>query len=144
MSQRDQLFGIIEQDVFDDVRDFGLLNEHMNRLYSLLLARDTVEINVVNECILPLLDAVRGRARRRSKVMGAFPLRGEPQAMDTLIGYFAPDRRARIQTAWLNVVSSAERCLLLNERNGKVLATQSEIVQGLLDPHAGDLYAPGY
>ncbi len=142
MNQRDQLLSIIEQDVFDDVRDFALLNEHMTRLYALLLARDTVEINVVNECILPLLDAVRGRARRRSKVMGAFQLRGESQAMDTLMGYFAPERRACLETAWKDVVSSAERCLLLNERNGKVLAMQSDIVQRLLDPQAGDLYAP--
>ena len=144
MNQRDQLLGIIEQDVFDDVTDFARLNEHMTRLYALLLARDTVEINAANECILPLLDAVRGRARRRSKVMGAFLLRGERQAMDALIGYFAPGRRARVQAAWKDLVSSAERCLLLNERNGKVLAMQSESVQRLLDPQAGDLYTPGY
>ena len=144
MNQRDQLLGIIEQDVFDDVADFALLNEQMTRLYGLLLTRDTVEINVANECILPLLEAVRGRARRRSKVMGAFQLPGKRQAMDTLIGYFAPERRVRVQTAWKNVVSSVERCLLLNERNGKVLAMQNEIVQRLLDPQVGELYAPGY
>ena len=144
MNQRDQLLGLIEQDVFDDVTDFARLNEHMTRLYGLLLARDTVEINGANECILPLLDAIRGRARRRSKVMGAFQLQGERQAMDTLMGYYPTMRRARLHAAWKDVMSSAERCLLLNERNGKVLATQSEIVQRLLDPQAGDLYAPGY
>lgn len=144
MSQRDQLLSIIERDVLDDVTDFALLNEQMTRLHGLLLARGTDEINVVNESILLLLDAVRGRARRRSKVLAAFQLGAGSQAMDTLIGYLAPVRRARVHTAWKEVVSGAERCLLLNERNGKLLALQSDIVQRLLDPQAVELYAPEY
>ncbi|WMI97618.1 flagellar export chaperone FlgN [Pseudomonas chlororaphis subsp. aurantiaca] len=142
MSQREQLLDVVERDLFGDLKDFALLQRAMIDLHGVLLARECVEINLVNERIKTLLDAISVRAKRRSKVLGAFQLGADSSAMHALIGYFTRDRQADLQNAWKTLIESAGHCRALNERNGKLLAMHSDILQQLLSTDSGQIYSP--
>ncbi|AXM98874.1 flagellar protein FlgN [Pseudomonas plecoglossicida] len=128
----------------EDFQAYNRLVELMNRLHGLLLVRDAVQIDISNQQITALLDAAVVRVQRRRKVMEAFRLPVDEQAMEKLFGLFEPGRRAALLSAWSGLRAQVERCRVLNERNGKLLAMQSEILQRVLDREPAHIYQPSY
>lgn len=142
MSQREKLLQVVEQDVFDDLTDFARLHEWMSRLQVALMARDCAVITTANKLIAGLVDAAGARARRRSKVLEVFQLQVDANAMQSLMGLYAPDRRTHLSQAWKHLIVSVGRCRDLNERNGKLLAMHSEIFHQLAQQDTAQVYSP--
>ncbi|MNJ21558.1 FlgN protein [compost metagenome] len=144
MSRREQLLRVIERDVGEDFQAYSRLAELMTRLHGLLLVRDCVQIDISNQQITALLDAAAVRVQRRKKVMEAFRLPVDERAMEKLFGLFEPARRSPLLRAWLSLRAQVERCRVLNERNGKLLSMQSEVLQQVLDRAPEPIYQPSY
>jgi flagella synthesis protein FlgN len=92
-----------------------------------------------------LIEPLRARARRRSKILAAFGLRPGSEAMQQLFKLF-PDRQcAQLQRLWGQLGQLAGQSKYLNERNGKLLAMHNDILSQLLGD-SGDtrLYAPQF
>ncbi|WP_421682810.1 flagellar protein FlgN [Stutzerimonas urumqiensis] len=143
MSQRDKLLAVIAEDLQQDRDDYRLLERHMEALYGQLLARDCPAIDASNAAIAETVEGLTQRAQRRSKVLGAFGLGATPEAMQRLLGAFAPTRRPTITALWSDVGVLAARCQQLNERNGNLLAMHHEILSQLLGRGAqAAVYAP--
>ena len=142
MSQRAQLLKVVEQDVYDDLAGFAHLLGCMSRLQASLMARDCDAIAAANEQISALMDTAGARARRRSRVLEVFHLGTDSRAMESLIGLYPPQRKARLAQAWQTLISSVERCRDLNERNGKLLAMHGEIFQQLARQDPAQVYSP--
>nr|WP_232106476.1 flagellar protein FlgN [Pseudomonas mendocina] len=134
---------IVEQDLHQDCADYLTLRGLMQELYQQLLKRDSRQIDLLNEQILPLVDQAKARAERRSKVLAAFQLGSGNSAMQKLLARYPQAQRKHLELTWEQLGQLAGQCKRLNERNGKLLAMHNEILDQLLgEPGAGQLYTP--
>lgn len=142
-AREQQLLQVIEQDLQQDCADYLALRGLMQELYQQLLKRDSRQIDLLNEQILPLVDQAKTRAERRSKVLAAFQLGSGPSAMQKLLARYPQTQRKHLESTWEQLGQLAGQCKRLNERNGKLLAMHHEILDQLLgEPGAGQLYTP--
>ncbi|MGE8296117.1 MAG: flagellar export chaperone FlgN [Pseudomonas sp.] len=142
-AREQQLLQVVEQDLHQDCADYLRLRGLMQELYQQLLKRDSRQIDLLNEQILPLVDQAKARAERRSKVLAAFRLGSGHEAMNKLLGRFPPAQRGHLEHTWEQLGQLAGQCKRLNERNGKLLAMHHEILEQLLgEPGSAQLYAP--
>jgi flagella synthesis protein FlgN len=142
-SREQQLLLIVEQDLEQDCADYLALRGLMQELYQQLLKRDSRQIDLLNEQILPLVDQAKARAERRSKVLAAFQLGSGNSAMQKLLARYPQAQRKHLEHTWEQLGQLAGQCKRLNERNGKLLAMHHEILEQLLgEPGAGQLYTP--
>lgn len=145
MSKREQLLQVAEQDVQHDCADYLSLRGLMQELYQQLLERDSQQIDLLNEQISQLVEQVRGRAERRSRILLAFGLDSGAQAMQRLFGLFPESRGDHLGQTWEQLNQLVIQCKRLNERNGKLLAMHNDILNQLLDEgHAAQLYTPRF
>jgi flagella synthesis protein FlgN len=145
VNRREQLLQVVEQDMQQDCIDYGDLHQVMQELYRQLLQRNCQQIDLLNEQVASLIEPLRARARRRSKILAAFGLRPGSEAMQQLFKLF-PDRQcAQLQRLWGQLGQLAGQSKYLNERNGKLLAMHNDILSQLLGD-SGDtrLYAPQF
>jgi flagella synthesis protein FlgN len=142
VTRKEQLLQVVEQDVCQDCSDYLSLRGLMQELYQQLLRRDSRQIDLLNQQILELIDQVRARAVRRSKVLGAFQLGSDGEAMRKLIAQLPPVRRAHLEQTWQQLGQLVGQCKRLNERNGKLLAMHNDILGQLLGEHDEHLYGP--
>ncbi|HBZ94521.1 MULTISPECIES: flagellar export chaperone FlgN [unclassified Pseudomonas] len=142
-AREQQLLQIVEQDLHQDCADYLTLRGLMQELYQQLLKRDSRQIDLLNEQILPLVDQAKARAERRSKVLAAFQLGSGNSAMQKLLARYPQAQRKHLELTWEQLGQLAGQCKRLNERNGKLLAMHNEILEQLLgEPGAGQLYTP--
>ena len=140
-----QLLHVVAQDLQQDQRDYQQLLPLMQALYQQLMQRNSQQIDQLNEQINQLLEPVRQRAERRSKVLKAFALGQGARAMTQLLARFAPAQRPTLQALWQELGELAGQCKAQNERNGKLLAMQNEIIQQMLaEPDRAQLYHQVY
>src|SRR5690606_6918299 len=116
------LLAVVEQDLHDDHADYRRLQALMPALYQQLLARDCLRIDRLNQQIVALVEQVRSRADRRSKVLAALRLGSGAAAMQQLFGLFPAQRRDALQRLWGELGELAAECKRQNERNGQLLA----------------------
>ncbi|XLY88033.1 flagellar export chaperone FlgN [Ectopseudomonas mendocina] len=142
-AREQQLLQIVEQDLQQDCADYLTLRGLMQELYQQLLKRDSRQIDLLNEQILPLVDQAKARAERRSKVLAAFQLGSGNSAMQKLLARYPQAQRNHLVHTWEQLGQLAGQCKRLNERNGKLLAMHHEILEQLLgEPGSVQLYAP--
>ncbi|CAD5110215.1 flagellar export chaperone FlgN [Zestomonas carbonaria] len=142
MSQREQLLQAIEQDIRQDCSDYLSLRGLMQELYQQLLKRDSQQIDLLNQQILGLVEDVRARAGRRSKILAAFRLGSGAEGMEQLFDLLPPVRRTHLRQTWQQLGQLAGQCKRLNDRNGKLLAMHHEIISQLLGEADDHLYGP--
>lgn len=143
MSQREQLLQAIENDLRQDCSDYLGLRGLMQELYQQLLRRDSEQIDLLNQQISQLVDQVRARAARRSKILAAFKLVPGAGVMERLFEQFPNHRRNNLTDTWQQLGVLAGQCKRLNDRNGRLLAMHHEILNQLLgDAESQHLYAP--
>lgn len=145
MSRREQLLQVIEQDVQQDCADYLALRGSMQELYQQLLEHNCRQIDLLNEQITSLVEQVRARAGRRSKILAVFRLGASHAALQQLLGHYPRARGEHLQQAWQQLGQLVAQCKYLNERNGKLLAMHNDILNQLLgDGRHPDLYAPQF
>jgi flagella synthesis protein FlgN len=143
LSREQQLLLVVEQDLQQDCADYLALRGLMQELYQQLLKRDSRQIDLLNEQILPLVDQAKARAERRSKVLAAFQLGSGNSAMQKLLARYPQAQRKHLEHTWEQLGQLAGQCKRLNERNGKLLAMHHEILEQLLgEPGSAQLYTP--
>lgn len=145
MSRREQLLQVIEQDVQQDCADYLALRGSMQELYQQLLERNCRQIDLLNEQITSLVEQVRARAGRRSKILAVLRLGAGYAALQQLLGHYPQARGEHLQQAWQQLGQLLAQCKYLNERNGKLLAMHNDILNQLLgDGRDPQLYAPQF
>lgn len=145
MSRREQLLQVIEQDVQQDCADYLALRGSMQELYQRLLERNCRQIDLLNEQIAGLVEQLRARAGRRSKILAVFRLGAGHAALQQLLGHYPRARGEPLLQAWQQLGQLVAQCKYLNERNGKLLAMHNDILNQLLgDGCDSRLYAPQF
>ncbi|NLO80708.1 MAG: flagellar protein FlgN [Xanthomonadaceae bacterium] len=141
MSRRRQLLKLIAEDVRRDLQDYPALRELLERQHTAMLRRDAGAMESLNTEIGARLEDIRTRAQRRSKVLRAFGLELGAAGMQRLFAAYPPLLRQELESAWAKLARLAAECKQLNERNGKLLAMQNEILAQLLGEQSY-LYSP--
>lgn len=145
MNRREQLLQVLERDIQQDCADYAGLHRLMQSLYQQLLERNSAEIERINTQINFLVEYVRARTQRRSKILSAFGLGSGAEAMEQAFSLLPDSRREALQQKWQELAELVKQAKQLNERNGKLLAMHNDILSQLL---AGErdtqVYAPQY
>lgn len=145
MSRQEQLLQVVERDIDQDCLDYLQLRDLMQTLHRKLLARECAQVELLNERISGLLEQVKARAQRRSKILTAFALGDGHEAMQRLLGLFDEPRTQRLCSQWQQLGQIVGQCKRLNENNGTLLAMQHDILDQLLGTRRdAQLYAPQY
>ena len=146
MTRSQQLAQVAGRDLELDCADYQGLQRLMQTLYEQLLVRNSVQIESINQQILVLVDFIRARAERRTKILAAFGLvPTSSDAMKTLLSHCPlPNRNAYLH-CWHELEKLVPETKSLNERNGKLLAMHNEILsQVMSDGQAVQVYSPRY
>jgi len=146
VTRSQQLAQVAGRDLELDCADYQGLQRLMQGLYEQLLVRDSVQIESINQQILVLVDFIRARADRRSKILAAFGLvPTSSDAMKTLLAHCPlPNRNAYLH-CWQELKKWVQETKSLNERNGKLLAMHNEILSQLMsDGQVPQVYSPRY
>lgn len=143
MSQSQKLLTIVANDIQQDCSDYLSLRDLLQELYQYLLERDAAQIEALNQRIVALAESAQVRAERRAKILGAFRLTQGAEGMQRILASYQPPLRDRLQQAWNELGQLAAECKRLNERNGKLLAMQHDILSQLLgNGSESQLYTP--
>lgn len=146
MTRSEQLVQLAGRDIELDCTDYEGLQRLMQALYAQLLVRNSAQIESLNQQIAVLVEFIRARAERRSKILTAFGLtRSLPGAMEKLLVHCPlPNRNSYLQR-WSELENLIQQTKSLNERNGKLLAMHNDILSQIMgNAQAGQVYSPHY
>lgn len=146
MTRSQQLAQLAGRDLELDCADYQGLQRLMHALYEQLLVRNSAQIESINQQIQVLVDFIRARAERRSKILAAFGLvPSSSEAMKTLLSHCSVPHRDAYLHCWHELEKLVPETKSLNERNGKLLAMHNEILSQLMsDSPAVQVYSPRY
>lgn len=145
MRTRERLLAALEQDLRRDLKGYQQLLTASEALHGALLKRDAQAVEAVNQQVTALVGQLAVSAQRRSRILQIFSLDVGKQGMKRLIAQCEPVRCQRLGAGWAELERLVAACNLQNERNGKLLATQHDILGQLLSqPGAADIYSPQY
>ena len=141
----ERLQAALEQDLRQDCEAYTNLLRLGESLHACLLERDSSMVEATNREITGLLEQVAVRAQRRNRILGAFSLSASERGMQKLIASCEALMRARLEACWIELGRLVQACHQQNERNGKLLAMQQDILNQLLDQGSpSTIYAPQY
>lgn len=141
----ERLQAALEQDLRQDCVAYTNLLRLSESLHAYLLERDTPAVELTNVEITGLLEQVAVRAQRRNRILGAFSLSASERGMQKLIAGCEVPMRKRLEASWSELGRLVRACQQQNERNGKLLAMQQDILNQLLDQGSPSaIYAPQY
>lgn len=145
MSSRARLLAALDEDLQRDQADYQRLLDLTEALHAHLLQRDAQQIERLNQDISSLSAAAAHRAARRSRILAAFSLHADADGMQRLFAGCPPAQRQRLSAGWEALGHLAQACQRQNERNGRLLAMQHDILNQLLGQSAqSSLYSPQY
>jgi flagellar biosynthesis protein FlgN len=146
MTRSEQLIQLVGRDLEQDCTDYQGLQRLMRALYEQLLARNSAQIESINQQIAVLIDLIRSRAQRRTKILAAFSLsHNKPGAMEQLLTLSPPPHRGRFLQYWDDLENLVRETKSLNERNGKLLAMHNDILGQIMGgPQSTQVYSPRY
>ena len=146
MTRSEQLAQLAGRDLELDCADYRGLQQLMQALYEQLLVRNSAQIESLNQQISVLIDFIRTRAERRSKILAAFNLvPTSSAAMKHLLACCPQPSRDAYLHCWHELETLIGQTQTLNERNGKLLAMHNEILSQMMgDAQAVQVYAPRY
>lgn len=146
MTRSEQLVQLAGRDIELDCADYQGLQRLMQSLYGQLLVRNSAQIESLNQQISVLVEFIRTRAERRSRILTAFGLSPSiPGAMEKLLIHCPLPNRNDYLQSWSQLENLVQQTKSLNERNGKLLAMHNDILNQILgNGQAAQVYSPSY
>lgn len=143
--RRERLLALMWREFDDELADLAELHEQMLNLQRHLLAHQVAEVQRCNTCINAVSTRLEARALRRGRIFEALAVTPGPAAMPALIGEAPPVQRDALNARWQSIGRRARDCRDLNVRNGRILATQHDLLAHVLRAAETPLvYAPPY
>lgn len=146
MTRSEQLVQLAGRDIELDCADYQGLQRLMQALYEQLLVRNSAQIESLNQQISVLVEFIRARAERRSKILAAFGLSASTSgAMEQLLAHSPQPNRTSFSLCWAELAQLIQQTKSLNERNGKLLAMHNEVLGQIIgNSQASQVYSPRY
>lgn len=138
-AKRQQVLATLEADLLADHRAMPALLEHLEALHAALGRHDQGQVDTLNGYIQQAVDAMAERAQRRARVLRANRLAEGRGGMARLLACYPAERANALRMVWGELGEMLQQCRRLNERNGRLLAAQCELMDRWLEP---SLYTP--
>lgn len=109
-----------------------------------LLRHDSDRLIALNEQIEARLEPLRAHARNRSEQLRALGLSADAQGMTRLLDKLPAALADQLRPLWRELEQRLQRCRQYNDRNGRVLAGQRELLGSLVSPSEHSDYGSAY
>lgn len=138
---RQDAFRQLMQGVNADFFDYQRLALLLEDQFAAALRHDAGGLSSIGERITALADVLeRRRVERVGTVTALLPGR-KSVSMSALIATLSGKPREALDASWRGLEAKVEECKALNARNGRLMASQYEIMQRVLHGES-DMYVP--
>ncbi|MBS1190271.1 MAG: flgN [Rhodocyclaceae bacterium] len=124
-----------------DLIGYGQLKMLLENQFEAALHHRGEKLEEIAQAILALADSLEERRRERVALAAEILGPGEDISIAAVFRQFPENRRQALESGWQVLEGLARECKALNERNGRLLMDQHEIMKYVLDGEA-DTYAP--
>lgn len=132
-----QLMLGVNADFFDYQRLALLLEDQ----FAAALRHDATGLSSIGERITALAEVLEHRRVQRVNAVTALLPGRKAISMTALIATFSGKPREALDASWRGLEAKVAECKALNARNGRLMASQFEVMQRVLHGES-DMYAP--
>lgn len=125
-----------------DIKGYTLFNELLDKQKTMLQRHDTPGLQALNQKHDKLLLQLQHQAAERQLLLGKLNLTADAQGMERVFASLESQTGAKVQALWKRLEKLATACKHQNDINGRILASQKELIDNLINP-VGDEYQPG-
>ena len=131
-----------------DTERFRTLSSYLGSQQQAILDRNVPELERLNPLIEDLTTALGESAGRRNNLLKKYKVAANKEGIEKLFSKVQPPLKLRILKLWEALAGLHEECHTTNERNGRLLSLQQQVINKILsagsnNPHAG-YSADGY
>jgi len=124
-----------------DLIGYGQLKGLLEAQFDAALNHRADKLDQIAAAILTQVEDLEERRRERVALAAEILGTGQEVSMAAVFQQFSDGRREVLQSGWQVLEGLARECKALNERNGRLLMEQHEIMRYVLDGEA-QIYAP--
>ncbi|WP_299571493.1 flagellar export chaperone FlgN [uncultured Shewanella sp.] len=132
VSKREQVQGLL-RGIRVDIDGYKQLHALLIRQRELMQRRDNAGLAVHNEEQTKLCEVLMERAKKRSITLVALGFTGNSKGMEDLIARLPQASQKQVLLLWKNLVKLVKESQQFNEQNGKLLVSQQEVINSLLN-----------
>ncbi|WP_228768316.1 flagellar export chaperone FlgN [Shewanella sp. TC10] len=132
VSKREQVQGLL-RGVRLDIDGYKQLHALLVRQRELMQRRDNAGLAAHNEEQTKLCELLMERAKKRSITLVALGFTGNSKGMEDLIARLPESSQKQVLLLWRNLVKLVRESQQFNEENGKLLVSQQEVINSLLN-----------
>ncbi|OAT76917.1 hypothetical protein A9B99_06270 [Mangrovibacter phragmitis] len=120
-------------DLSQDYKAWRGLNALLLRQRQAILARNSEELETINQQIFGLYHKLSSTGNTRQKLLSALGISTNHQGVQRLIRHLPPAWQERGRALWQQVETQAREAQTANQYNGTLLNMQYDIVQSILN-----------
>jgi len=132
-STRDQI-KLLLQELKQDVQDYRRLQLMLLEQRDLLISHDSQGLQQLQERQHLLMETLSESARQRVARLRQLGLSADDQGMQRLLSRLPEPLRHQANASWHTLHQLLQQCQTQNDINGRLLASQVELVRKLLQP----------
>ncbi|WP_394497958.1 flagellar export chaperone FlgN [Shewanella sp. ENK2] len=132
VSKREQVQGLL-RGIRVDIDGYKQLHGLLIRQRELMKRRDNAGLGLHNEAQTQLCEKLMERAKNRSRTLVALGFTGNSKGMEDLIARLPHASQKQVLILWRNLVDLVKESQQFNEENGKLLVSQQEVINSLLN-----------
>ncbi|GIU51182.1 hypothetical protein TUM4249_14960 [Shewanella sp. KT0246] len=132
VSKREQVQGLL-RGVRLDIDGYKQLHALLVRQRDLMKRRDNAGLALHNDEQTKLCELLMERAKKRSVTLVALGFSGNSKGMEDLIARLPQASQKQVLLLWKNLVKLVKESQQFNEQNGKLLVSQQEVINSLLN-----------
>ncbi len=132
VSKREQVQGLL-RGVRLDIDGYKQLHALLVRQRDLMKRRDNAGLALHNDEQTKLCELLMERAKKRSVTLVALGFSGNSKGMEDLIARLPQASQQQVLLLWRNLVKLVKESQQFNEENGKLLVSQQEVINSLLN-----------
>ncbi|MGS0675382.1 flagellar export chaperone FlgN [Shewanella sp. 0m-4] len=131
ISKRELVQGIV-RGIRQDIEGYKQLKSLLKRQRELMQRRDNAGLKHHNEHQSSLCDSLMNKASERRRTLQKLGFAGNASGMVALIAKLPPSSSVQVSMLWENLLLLVKESQQVNEANGKLLVSQQEIINQLL------------
>ncbi|WP_167467289.1 flagellar export chaperone FlgN [Buttiauxella warmboldiae] len=121
------------QDMVQDRQRYISLKNLLEEQRTLLLERDSEQLEKMSKQLLEIYNLLSESAERRTSTLLSLGVTASVEGLNKLFSHLDEDKKDKISVLLQDIQHQAKTCQLLNERNGMVLQMQADIIANLVN-----------
>lgn len=120
-------------DMITDRQHYIALNELLEQQRLLIIARNSTELDAVNEQLIGIYQHLSQSGQQRYALLQQLGVPSGALGIKALFARLPVTHKTQVSALWDSLEAQATRCKTLNEGNGTLLGMQQDILQNLIN-----------